>query len=188
MLALASRGSAKPGIRVLAYHLMPPPDEFRRQMAAIRSRAEIIDEATMLDLISGPQPSTNGKSRVVLSFDDGYLDNVSDESLSLTSELDVRPLIFVVAAAVKPSLGTPRRLVKDANGEPYPLGSAVDLRNAVAAGWSIGSHTSTHWDCSSGDDADFEREILQSKSILEDAVGTSVRTFAYPWGRPGERE
>ena len=130
LLALASRGSAKPGIRVLAYHLMPPPDEFRSHMAAIRSRAEIIDEATMLDLIAGPQPSTNGKSRVVISFDDGYLDNVNDESLSLTRELDIRPLIFVVAAAVKPSLGTPQRLVKDANGEllPAQLGGRASQR------------------------------------------------------------
>lgn len=182
LLALSSRSSAKPGIRVFAYHLMPPAEEFRRQIAMIRSRADIIDEATMLELISSPQPS-NGKSQVVLSFDDGYLDNVNEESLSLTQELGVRPLVFVVAAAVKPSLGSPSRLVRDDNGEPYPLSTAADLRKAVAAGWSIGSHTSTHWDCSGGEESDFEREIHQSKLILEDAVGTEVRSFAYPWGR-----
>jgi peptidoglycan/xylan/chitin deacetylase (PgdA/CDA1 family) len=58
------------------------------------------------------------------------------------------------------------------------------LRNAVSAGWAIGSHTATHWDCATGDAADFEREIGGSKATLEEAVGVDVRTFAYPWGRP----
>jgi len=182
-LALASRARAKPGVRILTYHLMPPPDEFSRHVDVIRARAEIIDEPTLLDLLAGNGSRSNGKSQVLITFDDGYQNNVDRASLELTRELDVRPLVFVVAAAVRPEFGTPRRLMRDGHGRPHPLASTAALRDAVEAGWAIGSHTATHWDCATGARADFEREISGSKSALEDAVGVEVRTFAYPWGR-----
>lgn len=181
-LALSSKARPKPGVRVLTYHLMPPAREFRRHVEIIRSGAEIIDEPTLLDLVAGGHRS-NGKCHVLITFDDGYQNNVDDSSLELTQELGVRPLVFVVGAAVRPGFGTPRRLVRNAAGVPHPLASTEALRNAAAAGWAIGSHTATHWDCATGDDDDFEREIAGSKTALEEALGVEVRTFAYPWGR-----
>ena len=184
-LALASRARPKPGVRVLTYHVMPPADEFRSHVDIIRSRAEIIDEAALLDIVGGGRTSSrsNGKSHVLITFDDGYQNNVDDSSLALTQELDVRPLVFVVGAAVRPGFGTPQRLMRDATGAPHALASIESLRNAAAAGWAIGSHTATHWDCATGDAEDFEREIASSKAALEETVGVEVRTFAYPWGR-----
>ena len=181
-LALASRARPKPGVRVLTYHLMPPAREFRRHVEIIRSRAEIIDEKTLLELVTGGRRS-NGKSHVLITFDDGYQNNVDDSSLELTRELGVRPIVFVVGAAVRPGFGTPRRLMRNPAGLPHPLASIESLRNATTAGWAIGSHTATHWDCATGDAGDFEREIAGSKAALEEAVGVEVRTFAYPWGR-----
>ena len=182
-LALFSRARPKPGVRVLTYHLMPPADEFRRHIDLIRSRAEIIDEPTLLDLVARRGNHSNSKTHALITFDDGYQNNVEDASLELTQELGVRPLVFVVAAAVRPDFGTPVRLMRDHTGKAHPLASAAALRNAVAAGWAIGSHTATHWDCATGDATDFEREIGGSKTALEEAVGVEVRTFAYPWGR-----
>jgi peptidoglycan/xylan/chitin deacetylase (PgdA/CDA1 family) len=182
-LSLASRSRPKPGVRVLTYHLMPPAQEFRRHVEAIRSRAEIIDEPTLLDLVAGRGTRSNGKSQVLITFDDGYQNNVDDASLTLTQELGVRPLVFVVAAAVRPGFGTPRRLIRDGTGTAHPLATAASLRNAIAAGWAIGSHSATHWDCGTGDAADFEREVAGSKTALEEELGVDVQTFAYPWGR-----
>jgi peptidoglycan/xylan/chitin deacetylase (PgdA/CDA1 family) len=181
-LTLASRARPKPGVRVLTYHVMPPAREFREHVDVIRARAEIIDESTLLDLVAGGRRS-NGKTHVLITFDDGYQNNVDDSSLELTQELGVHPLVFVVGAAVRPAFGTPRRLLRDVAGVPHRLASAESLRNAAAAGWAIGSHTATHWDCATGDADDFEREIAGSKAVLEAAVGVEVRTFAYPWGR-----
>ena len=184
-LALASRARPKPGVRVLTYHVMPPAREFRLHIDIIRSRAEIIDEGSLLDFVAGGRRSgrSNGKSHVLITFDDGYQNNVDDASLALTQELGVRPLVFVVGAAVRPEFGTPRRLMRNAAGVPHQLASTESLRNAAQAGWAIGSHTATHWDCATGDAGDFEREIADSKAALEAAVGVEVRTFAYPWGR-----
>ncbi|TML88397.1 MAG: polysaccharide deacetylase family protein [Actinobacteria bacterium] len=161
---------------------MPPAREFRRHVDIIRTRAEIIDETTLLELVTSGRRS-NGTSHVLITFDDGYQNNVDDSSLELTRELGVRPLVFVVGAAVRPNFGTPRRLMRSPAGAPHPLASTESLRNAVSAGWAIGSHTATHWDCATGDAGDFEREIAGSKAALEEAIGVEVRTFAYPWGR-----
>src|SRR5438067_10039155 len=139
-LAVASRARPKPGVRVLTYHLMPPPREFRRHVEIIRTRAEIIDETTLLELVTSGRRS-NGTSHVLITFDDGYQNNVDDSSLELTRELGVRPLVFVVGAAVRPDFGTPRRLMRSPAGAPHPLASTESLRNAVSAGWAIGSHT-----------------------------------------------
>lgn len=171
-------------MRVLTYHVMPPPEEFRTHVAAIRARAEIIDEPTLIDFMNGERRRRNGDCYALITFDDGYQNNVDDASLALTEELGVRPTVFVVATAVDPSFGEPRRLVRDANGVVHQLCSSEGLRNAVAAGWSVGSHTATHWDCAAGESSDFEREIAGSKAALEEAAGVEVRTFAYPWGRP----
>ena len=127
---------------------------------------------------------SNGKCHVLITFDDGYQNNVDDASLELTQELGVRPLVFVVGAAVRPDFGTPRRLMRNARRRAAPAG--VDRSRSATrppAGWAIGSHTATHWDCATGDADDFEREIAGSKAALEEAVGVEVRTFAYPWGR-----
>ena len=133
---------------MLTYHLMPPAREFRRHVDIIRTRAEIIDETTLLELVTSGRRS-NGTSHVLITFDDGYQNNVDDSSLELTRELGVRPLVFVVGAAVRPNFGTPRRLMRSPAGAPHPLASTESLRNAVSAGWAIGSHTATHVDAQS---------------------------------------
>ena len=113
-------------MRVLTYHLMPPDREFRRHVEIIRSRSEIIDEHTLLELINGNRGS-DGKSHVLITFDDGYQNNVDDAALELTRELGVRPLVFVVGAAVRPGFGTPRRLMSNGAGAPHPLASTESL-------------------------------------------------------------
>lgn len=182
LLTAASARRAKPGVRVLGFHLMPPPDLFRAQVAAIRRVARIIDEAELIaELDAGAV--TDAESRVVLTFDDGYESCVDDTALSLIDELSLRPTLFVVAAAVDPELGTPRRLLCDASGTSYRLASPAQLRRAAGAGWFVGSHTSTHWDCAIGSQEDLEREIVGSKAALATALGVPIRTFAFPFGR-----
>jgi peptidoglycan/xylan/chitin deacetylase (PgdA/CDA1 family) len=121
---------------------------------------------------------------VLLTFDDGYRQHLIGEALDLVRDLGLRPTVFMLAAGVDPSLGPPPRLVRSQRDQAKPLVDATELRAAVAAGWFVGSHTSTHWDCSSDGAADLAREIGGSKAILEDCLGREVRTFAFPWGKP----
>jgi peptidoglycan/xylan/chitin deacetylase (PgdA/CDA1 family) len=154
-------------------------------VTAIRSVAELIDEAEFLDdLAAGHRRSRRGCA-VLITFDDGYSNCVDDRGLAVARDLGVRPTIFVIAAAVDPTQGTPRRLLRDPSGRPHPLCSRRDLEAAIADGWSVGCHTATHWDCATGTEDDLDREIHGARTTLEATLGIEVRTFAYPFGRPG---
>jgi peptidoglycan/xylan/chitin deacetylase (PgdA/CDA1 family) len=184
LLRAAARRRAAPGIRVLTYHLLPSPPQFRAHVETIREVAEIIDEDAFLDALEHPDTLAANGCRVLLTFDDGYRQHLIGEALDLVRDLGLRPTVFMLAAGVDPTLGPPHRLVRSQRDQAKPLVDATELRAAVAAGWFVGSHTSTHWDCASGDAGDLAREIGGSKKILEDCLGAEVRTFAFPWGKP----
>ena len=184
LLRAAARRRAAPGIRVLTYHLLPSPSEFRAHVEAIRSVGEIIDEDAFLDALEHPDTLAANGCRVLLTFDDGYRQHLIGEALDLVRDLGLRPTVFMLASGVDPTLGAPQRLVRSQRDQAKPLVDASELRAAVAAGWFVGSHTSTHWDCSRGGPDDLAREIGGSKAILEECLETEVRTFAFPWGKP----
>ena len=51
------------------------------------------------------------------------------------------------------------------------------------SGINFGAHTMTHPDLTRLEDRELQTEIYGSKSIIEDALGSSVTCFAYPYGR-----
>jgi peptidoglycan/xylan/chitin deacetylase (PgdA/CDA1 family) len=59
-----------------------------------------------------------------------------------------------------------------------------DIRQLAALGMAIGAHTMTHPILDRLPDDAARREIVGSKSALESLLGTAVRSFAYPNGRP----
>jgi peptidoglycan/xylan/chitin deacetylase (PgdA/CDA1 family) len=54
-------------------------------------------------------------------------------------------------------------------------------------GVRFGSHSLTHTDLTKLDDAGLEREVKESKRILEEQLGQEVEGFAYPFGFFDER-
>ncbi|HET9223743.1 MAG TPA: polysaccharide deacetylase family protein, partial [Roseiflexaceae bacterium] len=50
------------------------------------------------------------------------------------------------------------------------------------AGMEIGAHTIDHYDLTTLDPAESERQIVQSKIDLEHALGISIVSFCYPTG------
>jgi hypothetical protein len=183
LLRWAAKRDATPGIRVLAYHLLPSAPVFAAHIETIRSVARIIDEDEFVETLDDPERLESEECRVLLTFDDGYRQHLTGEALDVVRDLGLRPTVFMVAAGVEPSLGRPHRLVRPQRHVDRPLVNAPELRAAVDAGWFVGSHTSTHWDCGSGDADDLAREIGGSKSILEACLGVEIRTFAYPFGK-----
>lgn len=117
---------------------------------------------------------------VVLTFDDGYIDN-----LAACDELVKRGMHaswFVVSGSIGAEPAWP--------GDGRPAGrllSAVELRQMHAAGMEIGSHTVSHARMPNLDDVTLVRELVDSKAALEDAIGAAVSSFAYPYGAWDER-
>ena len=117
---------------------------------------------------------------VVLTFDDGYADNV----LNVRAVADAVPFsatFFLCSDVV--SSGRPfhhDQNTGDAGFAPMTWTQARDLRRE---GFDIGSHTRTHFDCGSVDLERLSREIVESRREIEMHLGESIASFSFPWGR-----
>jgi peptidoglycan/xylan/chitin deacetylase (PgdA/CDA1 family) len=72
----------------------------------------------------------------------------------------------------------------EAQRERFSLLNGDDLRQLVGQGMSIGSHTLNHPILSQQTSDEAWREISESRSVLERAVGKPVWALAYPFGDP----
>lgn len=136
---------------------------------------------TFSDLLGeGPLP----RRPVMLTFDDGYQDN-HRHLLPLLEHFDARAVIFALAD---------RSLATNAWDAAYPgpahaLMNAVELRACHDSGRvEIASHGLTHEHMPQLPPDALARETQDSKHRLEDLIGTSVCSFAYPYGEWGPRE
>lgn len=80
------------------------------------------------------------------------------------------------------------RLAARAEVENLPndlMMTTAQLKSLHAAGMEIGGHTHRHPILAKLDRAAAQAEIVAGKTILEDKLGTRVRLFAYPNGKPG---
>ena len=56
-------------------------------------------------------------------------------------------------------------------------------RTLIAAGWEVDSHTLTHPDLRTLDDAALRRELVESRALLRRDFGVPVAFLCYPAGR-----
>lgn len=101
----------------------------------------------------------------LITFDDGYK-TVFTKAYPYMKSKGITGLCFVVANWI----GNKDRMTVE------------ELRELVANGWEIGSHTLTHASLPHVDPAFAEIEIVESKKRLE-ALGFKIKAFAYPYGR-----
>jgi peptidoglycan/xylan/chitin deacetylase (PgdA/CDA1 family) len=120
--------------------------------------------------VSGKKPIT--EPAFLISFDDGYRD------LLITKEYfkmnNIKPVIFLLADgehANRAELDTKRPFLTKEN--------IFELKNA---GWNIGSHTLTHPDMLALKGTEIDKEVLASRTALEQQIGLPVPYFAYPKG------
>lgn len=171
------------GNPVLTYHkLGPRPGRVRikglylsrrlfwRQLRELRSAGYA---SGTLEDCAGPK---TGK-RVVITFDDGYL-NVLRYGLEPLASTGFKAVQFLVA-----------NLLGDCNEWDVPLGEAPEkmmdvaqVRDWIAAGHDIGSHTLTHPFLTQVSPATAREEITASRKKLENLFGRPVTHFCYPYG------
>ncbi|MGI4737097.1 MAG: polysaccharide deacetylase family protein [Janthinobacterium lividum] len=116
---------------------------------------------------------------LILTFDDGYLDNYTN-LLPLMQRFGYRGVLYLLG-----DFGV-RYNQWDADTDPTePRADIMDANQKqafVAAGWEIGAHTMRHARLPELPTPAAAAEIQQSKAALEQALGTDVISFAYPYG------
>jgi peptidoglycan/xylan/chitin deacetylase (PgdA/CDA1 family) len=115
---------------------------------------------------------------LVITFDDGYLDNARTAAVELKRRK--LPACFFVTTGF---LGTTTRAWWDRmRFVPSQWMSWDDVRQLHAEGFEIAPHTVTHPDLAYLSGAGSVSEILGSKEQLERELGVPARYFCYPFG------
>ena len=187
---IASREIAQATTRmpILMYHSLDDsgsvvsmaPRAFQEQVACIHDlglQGLSLRGAVSHRVATGEWPPRS----VVLTFDDGFA-NFIDCALPVLDRYGFTATVFIVTGHMGGwnAWGAPSRLGRQ------PILTWDQAREAAAAGMEIGSHTQTHLNLSlvSLDRAD--EEISVSRSEIEDRLGLSVTSFAYPFGATSE--
>ncbi|MDP1680581.1 MAG: polysaccharide deacetylase family protein [Burkholderiales bacterium] len=186
-LALIRRGQLH-GPLMLMYHSVQrgraiPDWPWAVSMARFRSQLDFLagegwKTVTMADLAARPQAWP--ERTVVITFDDGYRDNY--EAFEALAQRGMCASWFVVAGWLGRGAGW-----GDAGQPSDPLLEPAQLRAMQSAGMEIGSHTVDHLRLPDLDNTQLNAQLLTSKALLEDVLGTEVVSFAYPYGAWDER-
>jgi peptidoglycan/xylan/chitin deacetylase (PgdA/CDA1 family) len=123
-------------------------------------------------------PALEPGHRAALSFDDG-IRSVHGAALPLLADRRLPATVYVVAGWVGRTNGWPSQ---PRRAPRFPLMTWTDLRDVVAAGFAVGSHTTSHPVLRRLSEADWELELAESRARLEDALHVPVTHFAYPYG------
>lgn len=131
--------------------------------------------------MSGLQPYLSGErtGKVVgITFDDGYLNNLIHALPVL-----VRHGFSSTCYAVSGLAGKTNLWDQGAGIAQTPLMNEAQMRQWLAGGQEIGSHTRNHVNLMETADESCVQEIAGGKLDLETALGSSVSHFCYPYGR-----
>jgi peptidoglycan/xylan/chitin deacetylase (PgdA/CDA1 family)/GT2 family glycosyltransferase len=112
---------------------------------------------------------------VVLTFDDGYRDNL-ELAVPMLEELDLPAAVFIVSASGVEALWNSSQELR---GRRLLAGEEI---SAVARAASVGAHTRTHPRLTELTHGDVQREVVGSKEDLEQRLGSRVDIFCYPYG------
>lgn len=170
---------------VLVYHGIgsgPPPLFVEHELFRAHVRCLLEAGATALTVGELARRLRNGEAlperAVAITFDDAF-SSVVETAAPVLREHGLGATVFAVAGHLGgvndwPSQppGVPRR----------PLARAEELAELASAGFEIGAHGMEHAPLTSAGAALAQRELVDARHMLEDAVGTPVTSFAYPYG------
>ncbi|MEU6356036.1 polysaccharide deacetylase family protein [Streptomyces sp. NPDC047072] len=115
---------------------------------------------------------------VLITFDDGY-DGVHRHALPVLAKHGFTATVFVSTGWLR---------------GPYDTGGGLDtmldwdqVRELAAADVEIGGHTHTHPQLDQLDDTALRHELIHSKEIVTDELGTVPLSLAYPYGYSSRR-
>jgi peptidoglycan/xylan/chitin deacetylase (PgdA/CDA1 family) len=171
------------GLIVLMYHkvndqpnntLTVSPKEFRRQIAYLAEHHRVVTPDEVLRAVE--TEAGLPERAVLLTFDDGYLDILTN-AYPVLQEHGFRALLFIATDF----LGG-RRLPHDEGLTTYNPTLAWELITEVQNVFEIGSHGCSHRIMTRMSIEEATREIQQSKAIIEARLGREVRAFSYPKG------
>lgn len=171
-------GPPRAGVPVFTYHMVdrriPPdhignaltitPQQFAAQLATLAMRH--LRTISASDLVGDLRHGVAPPHTVVLTFDDGYKDSVT-EALPLLRHYHDTATFYIISGTI----GTPRHLTWS------------DVRALRAAGMEIGAHGRQHVDLRELNEPGQLAQVSGCVHSLERWARIDPQTYAYPSGR-----
>ena len=178
------------GVRFLCYHRVIEKDIFKENNVNILAVTADVFEKQMqlisdlgMTVVSMKQALSllqNGEANkgnyICITFDDGYLDNVTI-AWPILKKFGYAAHIFVVTDWI----GQMKHRTAQGAKLSCQFVSKKDLQLFVREGGSVGSHSISHKAMTTLGTQELLKEIRDSKHALQQIIGQSVDTFAYPY-------
>lgn len=177
------RDTFERGNPILTYHkLGPRPARVRLKGMYLSERLfqRQLEELQAAGYANGTLESCVGpraSRRIVITFDDGYV-NVLRHGVPTLAATGFKAIQYLVADL----LGECNQWDVTLGEAPEPMMDVAQVREWLAAGHDIGSHTRTHPFLTRIPVAEAREEIISSRKKLEDCFGRPVKHFCYPYG------
>ena len=151
-------------------------DIFRAHMKYLKENNYTVITFKDLNELSWRNRFNANKKYIILTFDDGYVDNY-ELAFPILKEFGFKATIFLMAESTYNEWD-----VKDSNEIIFPLMSKEMIKEMQDYGIEFGAHTFNHPKINKISEQEIEYQIRDSKKILEDKIGNEIITFAYPYG------
>jgi peptidoglycan/xylan/chitin deacetylase (PgdA/CDA1 family) len=177
--------------RVLMYHMVSEPrpgakfnklrvapGRFEEQLRWLHAQGWHF--ALMSEL---EEPETLPDKTVILTFDDGYEDNLLNAD-PIMARYGARATLYLVEDRFERDWSTSKKAHHD-SGElrREPKLSDEQIREMLASGrWELGGHTRTHANLATIDATARDAEIGGARRSLQERFDQAVSSFAYPFG------
>ncbi len=178
--------------RILMYHMVRDaipgkkfnslrvsPKNFERQIKYLHDTGW--HSYTMSEIVA--QKDNLPEKSVVITFDDGYQDNLIN-ALPVLQKYGFKATIYLVNDRHNRDWSGYRKAKNEGAGlKDEPKLTDDEVRELLESGLiEIGAHTLTHANLKNLDETESYREICSSKEQIEEKFQTVCQSFAYPFG------
>lgn len=162
-------------IRVLTYHrfghqprdpFCVTPEDFEAQMAWLARRKRAVSLEQIERFLKGETDLPSGSALVTI--DDGY-QSIYDIALPILKKYNIPAVVFVTVSAID----------HHEDAEPHLTWNQV---RELAADVTVASHGWTHRSLGKISVEEMQLEVMRSRQMLEQKLGSPVTAFAYPFG------
>jgi peptidoglycan/xylan/chitin deacetylase (PgdA/CDA1 family) len=178
------------GITILSYHslddldtpLSVSPKLFEAQLLALSGLGcRTFTMSQVADRLSSGRPFP--PRAVAITFDDGFA-NFAEAGAPLLQRYGFAATVYVITGMVGRTTQWTDR------GRPLPslpILSWEQIERLHAQGVEIGAHSATHGFLTQYSPSALASELVAPRQLLEERLGTAVRSFAYPQGDYDDR-
>lgn len=147
------------------YPFITSPTKFERHLQLLNEIGEFVGPDEM---ITQPDSRSEEGIQVLLTFDDGYKDNLNIVH-PLLQQYDANAVVFVATNHMESPIDT---------FLDWDTLRILSEKDEI----TIGSHGKNHINLTSLRNSDVQREVRQSKKIIEEKIDNQVKYFSYPYG------